>query len=312
MRRRVGHAVALSLAGVVVLAGCAGTPEGETPAEPQARTVQTLNGEVVVPARPERVATLTWTAPEPLVDLGVTPVAIPDGSDNPLSHPQTYIDALADVPRIGDWNSISFEELLALEPDLIVGSTWDNYERAAQIAPTVEFEERSWHQDHASLAEAVGRVAEFEELRDEFDERVAEITAEYSEALSGHTWVVISGTTEGQWLAEQSLAPSVSLLRTLGAQLDPLSAEEGWWSEPVSMEELGSLEGADVILYSASMDGEVSERSAPVLEHPLYDRLPAVQQGNSFGFAHGSMNGYGWALLALDDLEVLLEQVQAA
>lgn len=309
--RRTAQPFAAALACLALAAGCAAdedTGEGGTAAE--TRSVDSVNGEIEVPADPRRVATLTWTVPEPLIDLGITPVAIPDGSDDTATHPRQYVDALADVPRIGDWNTLDFEQLLELEPDVIVGSTWDNYDRSAEIAPTVEYEESSWDQDHEALAQAVNRVEEFEELRAEYEERVAEVSEEYADELTGHTWAVVGGTADGQWLVEQSMAPTVALLRTLGASLDPLSAEDGWWSDPMSFEEIGSLGGADVVLYSSDMDGEVNERTAPLLEHALYEGLPAVEEGHSYGFPHGSMNSYGWALIALGDLEELLGELR--
>lgn len=312
--RRLVPLAGLAAAGALVLAGCGDDTADAGSAEAAGeRVVSTPNGDVEIPADPQAVATLNWTVPAVLVDLGITPVAIPNGQDDPAATPQRYVDALADVPRIGDWNTLDFEGLLGLEPDLIVGDTWDNYERASDIAPTVETgSDESWQGIAAAVADAVGRTDELEELKARYDERLDELRTEYEPELTGNQWVSISGTADGQWLHEQRLTPTGALLAEVGATLLPISDVDAWWSDPYAMEALDQLTGADVILHTATLDGEPAEMTRPVLEHPLFAPLPAAQAGHVYGFGHGGMTSYGWALEALDTLEEILVELRSS
>lgn len=312
--RRGLPSAAYAAACLLALAGC-GDDDADAAAgrESAPRVVDTPNGDVEVPAEPRTVATLNWTVPAVLVDLGITPVAIPNGQDDPAATPARYVDALAEVPRIGDWNTLDFEAILGLEPDLIVGDTWDNYERASDIAPTVETgSDGGWQGIAATVAEAVGRTAELAELAERYDERLAALKDEYEPELTGNQWVSVSGTADGQWLHEQRLTPTGALLASLGATLLPISDVDGWWSDPYAMEALDELTDADVILYTAMLDGEPVEMTRPVLDHPLFAPLPAVRAGRVYGFGHGAMTSYGWAMEALDDLEDILADLRAA
>lgn len=100
------------------------------------RSIRTVAGEITVPARPRRVV-VDWNIGH-LLALGLAPVGVPGSLlDNSKLLDPYWPEAPADI---GFHNHISYESVMALEPDLIV--TWNRnaYPAYARIAPTVVFE----------------------------------------------------------------------------------------------------------------------------------------------------------------------------
>ena len=95
------------------------------------KTVQTTNGEVVIPTSPQRIVAEEYIAS--LLVLDVKPVGAPG-----LALENYYLkDALKDVGEIGDYGKPSIEKIIALKPDLIITGNGENYDALSKIAPTV-------------------------------------------------------------------------------------------------------------------------------------------------------------------------------
>lgn len=100
------------------------------------RTVQTIVGEIEIPADPQRVI-VDWNVGHVLA-LGITPVGIPFSL---LDYGVFLRDQIPDsVEDIGMHYEVSLEKLIALEPDLIITYGQDKYDTYSKIAPTLVFD----------------------------------------------------------------------------------------------------------------------------------------------------------------------------
>ncbi|GHE09065.1 iron-siderophore ABC transporter substrate-binding protein [Klenkia taihuensis] len=205
MSRRTTLA-ALAAVTALALTACGGSPEETDPAAgPTAGddafpvTVEHIWGETTVPDRPERVVALGVTDTDPLLALGVVPVAVTPFvfyADSKGVGPWAE-DRFGDVePEVFTSAEVDVEAVAALAPDLIVGVSagFDEavYAQLSEIAPTLVRPEGTVaygvDRDTATrmIAQAVGEEARGEELIAEADQAFADALAEHPE-LEGAT-----------------------------------------------------------------------------------------------------------------------------
>lgn len=175
----------------VVLAGCgngsdaadkSAEPEGgaHTEAAAKTRIVQTVNGEVEIPADPQRIVATYYVGE--LAALGIKPVGTISrllGDKSPNLAP--YTEGVADIGE-----QPNLEAILNLNPDLIITFDLGNtpYEEYSKIAPTVMI---PWSDDDVwsklrTVAEIVNRQEEAENFIRAYEEKAAAA----KEAIKGH------------------------------------------------------------------------------------------------------------------------------
>jgi iron complex transport system substrate-binding protein len=190
MKRFVVLVVALSVA----LLGCSGSSgddraegDGAPPAgsggeeafEPV--TIEHRYGETEITERPERIVTLDLQWTDVLLALDAPPVGSlvdpTSGEDMPWQE-----DRLADATRITATTTAPLEQILDLQPDLIVvtylAEDQDAYDDLARIAPTISTLSDSQVDTWQDIAGVAGRLLGEEE-------RAAELVAEVEGQVSG-------------------------------------------------------------------------------------------------------------------------------
>ena len=106
-------------------------------------TIEHKFGETTIDAEPERVVSIGYNEHDFLLALGVVPVALRDWyGEQPNSVWPWAQDELGDAtPEVLPSTDLNFEQIAALDPDLIVGvwsgMTAEDYELLSAIAPTV-------------------------------------------------------------------------------------------------------------------------------------------------------------------------------
>lgn len=310
-----------SLSLCLMLASCAGTPSGSSeestqpvaPANTQ-RIVAHAMGETSVPSQPQRVVVLTNEATDMVLALGLTPVgAVKSWSGEPY---YDYLaDAMAEVPVVGDEMQPSLEQIVALKPDLILGSQVRQgqiYGQLSAIAPTVFSETigESWQDNLRLYGQALNRDAEAETLLAEWDARVAQLRQQFIERdiqvslvrfLPGAARVYLRDSFPGQIVQE------VGLQR-------PASQAEAGFAQEVSFEQIPQMD-ADALFYftyTGENNGQApSTVTNPWLSHPLWQQLAVVQADKAYAVSDAvwtTAGGIQAAHLLLDDLEQHLGQ----
>lgn len=171
-------------------------PLAVTMAQADPVTLLTAQGEVSVPATPDRIAVFDIAAIDTLTALGVTPDGTPD---------KLYVDYLSDVPvnAMGTLFEPDLEALAGLAPDLIIvgGRSSTQVDALSPIAPTIDM--TIWED---IPAEARQRIEAYGTLFGK-TEAAADLLATYDASLTAAK-TAIAG--KGTALILQTNGPKVS------------------------------------------------------------------------------------------------------
>lgn len=193
----------LALAGLV-LAACAQTTAADpAPTAPSSdddtasapafpATIEHAFGSTTIERRPQRVVTVGFTDHDVVLALGVTPIALRAWyGDYDYVWPWAQ-EALGDAtPEVLPNGELSFEQIAALSPDLIIGLyaglERGEYDRLAQIAPTVAQSGdhpafgTPWQAMTRTAGVALGKTDDAERLIGEVEDRFAQVRAAHPE-----------------------------------------------------------------------------------------------------------------------------------
>lgn len=238
-------------------------------------TIEHRFGETTIEAEPERVVSIGFNEHDFLLAIGVTPVGLRDWfGDQPNAVWPWAQDELGDAtPEVLPSTELNFEQIAALDPDLIVG-VWsgidsEDYELLSAIAPTVAqpdtYEDYGtpWQEQTMILGRATGRVDRAEEVVATIEGRFAEVRDAHPE-WDGLSAGVAFVTEDGPGVyATQDTRSRV--MEDLGFDV-PDRFDEGTNSFylELSAEDLSPMD-TDVLVWVVSTEEEVQG---------ILDRLP--------------------------------------
>lgn len=163
-------------------------------------TVEHRFGSTTITEAPERIVSIGYTDQDPLLALGITPVAVRYWYGDPTNaiFPWAQDEAAGAAPEVLNmpFGSLNYEAILALQPDLIIavdaGITQDEYDLLTQIAPTIPQSGdyinfgMPWQEKTRMIGMAVGRLPEAEALIDHV-EGLFEAAREANPQFEGRT-----------------------------------------------------------------------------------------------------------------------------
>lgn len=288
--RRLAAVLATGTAAILALSGCAGSTDSAAPGSTTADavTVATMFGDIEVPqVESPRVIALGWADAEMALALDIQPVAV-----------YAWQSFTAETNGVGPWagdlfdeapevieGELNYEQILSLDPDLILNLRSDNdeetFERLNDIAPTIYAPEgvaafaTPWEVQMTSIAEALGKPTDGAAIIEETQEVVAAAAASHPE-FDGLT--IASATKFGD--AYGAYLPGdgrVDLLTQLGFVNDPAIAEldsSGFFAA-VSAEQVEVFD-ADVATVLP-----IGFSKAETEADPLLQSIPAVVDGRA-------------------------------
>ncbi|GAA4910179.1 iron complex transport system substrate-binding protein [Nonomuraea thailandensis] len=277
MRLRLAIAAMLP---VLALTAC-GTSTTSQEAGPT-RTVKHAMGETKVPMTPKRVVVLDTDKLDTMVSLGLSPVGAAQAQEN-QTWPEYLGSALADTKPVGTLQQLNIEAIMALKPDLILGSKFRQaafYDKLAKIAPTV-FTEKvgiTWKENFLLDAEALGKKDQAQQLLTGYETRAKEVGGRFSKLQVG---IVRFMPTEIRLYGPESFSGIV--LGDAGIprpEAQQLADQEDKRFGKISQENVAKGD-ADAIFYTAY--GEAAAKSqAEITAGPLWKNLKAVEAGHAF------------------------------
>jgi iron complex transport system substrate-binding protein len=308
------------LAATVLVAGC-GAGDGESSGDAASSgspasggafpvTVETAFGPVDIAEAPQRVVALGWSDAETALALGVQPVGASDwlgfGGEGVGPWAEGRYD---EAPQIIETLEPSLEAVAALQPDLILDTRSDatqaRYDQLSAIAPTVGAPEgvgpyqTTWQQQLDLVGQALGRQEQADELQAEVEQDFAEAAAA-NPAFAGTEVAVGAYTSEG-FGAYVRGDSRVDFMEALGFTNEPaiqdLAGENFFVS--ISEEQVPLLDAPLTVVFPIFVD------AAQITGNPLWQALPAVQQGHALvledqtlvsAFSSGSALGTRYAL----------------
>ncbi|GAA1625145.1 ABC transporter substrate-binding protein [Leucobacter chromiireducens] len=326
--RKPSTACAAALLGAaLLLSGCASTPASESaPAavtEQTERTVATDQGEVGVPASPQRVVVLNYALAGYLYNLDV-PVVGTTSED--FDHNPAFSELWGDGPKDDNtefitWGMDGFdlEAVLELEPDLILagglglpnGLASKSYDQLSQIAPTVIVGKdlTTWQEQFAFIADDVfGREDDYEDRLAAYEDRVTEVKAAIEVPATPASVLTITAEGTPYLLFEDTGLPQE--LEALGFTAAPLVAEHGL--EPynpggdmatLSTEQVGQLLADIPTLFITGFNSDTTD-VATLATQPVWAGTRAFSEGHAYDLPYWTVRGdYDKALALLDIIE---------
>jgi len=307
----------IGAAGLLLLpAGCGsnGNGAGEL-ASGETRTVEHALGTTEVPARPERIVVLdNHSLLDTLISLDRKPIAAVDAED----HAPFLEGEMEGVETLGvdsDYQP-NIEELAALEPDLIVGASWQEpvYDKLSEIAPTVavsdERDFKVWVED---VARATFAENEAERVLEEYEARAAEAR----EKVEGTRISIVRPQEEALLLYGPPSNAGV-ILADLGVEAQEVPDSAADWSGDgtraigeLSLEYVPELSGEHIFLIS--YDLEEGTTPEELLRQPIWQSLEAVREGRVYPVEGTAWTNHGplGAVEMIDEVERALAGVES-
>ncbi len=172
-------------------------------AEADTRIFQAVNGEIEVPANPERVVVVASSYVGYFLALDLTPVGI---SEKALNNPY-FAGKVEGIASVGD--EISVKTILALDPDLIISfHVPESVEQLEKIAPTVaiEYGKKDLREQLRDFGTLTGREEKAEAWIAEWDKKIAEHKTKVNEAVGDQTVSILQPYAKGIYAFGHSYA----------------------------------------------------------------------------------------------------------
>lgn len=266
------------LLAVLALAAC-GSGEEAVPADKQ-RSVTTVNGEVSIPAEPQRIAATYYVGE--LAALGIQPAGtvtrlLPEQNPNLAAYTEKAVD-------IGNFPP-SLEAIANLDPDLIIATDFDGIEYAdfTKIAPTIVIpwsNEDVWAKLRA-MGTFLGKEAEAEAFIKEYEAKAVSAREAVKGAVGEEETVAIfrffgssirvyGGRDVGHAIYNGLQLKPVEQIAAAMEQNPEFTS-----TEDISLEELPAYAGDRILVMVTDEDGDRAYQEAQKLS--LWSSLPAVQ-----------------------------------
>ncbi|MEJ8476554.1 iron-siderophore ABC transporter substrate-binding protein [Roseibium sp. H3510] len=265
---------------------------------------------VCVPASPQRVVTLDpWLSFGMLKELGAPIVGVPMIGIQDESQRQSAKDAA--IADIGHPMQPSLERIIALQPDLIIGSTYLHeqiFDKLSAIAPTLLIDNMGWKEHYALMAKIIGHEDLQRDAMLAYERRVGDIQSRMPKDLT--VSVVRVGPLGFQVYLDgpAAYAPYAVLSEVGIVRTDFEKTADDRILKRLDWEEISALTG-DILLYVvvSGYDPEPDDDLAAVaLANPLWQSLPAVQAGRAYRIDRAPWMGFDGTASAyrvLDDIE---------
>lgn len=271
-------------------------------------------GSTTIDARPERIVTVGLTDHDALLALDIVPVGTSEwfGGYPGSVWPWAQHKLGDQIPEAVGGDSINFEKIAALQPDLILalfsGVTQEEYDLLAQIAPTVaqpaDYVDYGvpWQELTVTVGKAVGKQAEAEAMVADVEAKFAEVRAAHPK-FEGATSVVAT-PYQGIWVygPQDVRGRFLTLLGfTLPEGLAEITGAE--FGGNLSMERADLLD-VDVIIW---LDPEDAEGE---LGGPVYQSLPVHTEGHEvFLDSYSDPVGGATSFVSVLSLPFLLDEL---
>jgi iron complex transport system substrate-binding protein len=289
-------------------------------------TITHKYGTTTIPEAPQRVVSIGYTEQDPLLAVGVVPVAVRFWyGEAPFSiFPWAQEEAAGAEPVVMEmaWGELNYEAILELDPDLISGVvsgiTQEEYDQLSLIAPTtaqsgeyIDFG-MPWQEVTQMVGDSVGKS-------EEAAAKIAEVEAKFQQArdenpdFQGKTIAVAYSNGDGTYGFYTDQDGRARFFTDLGFVISEELVEiagESFYAN-LSQERLDLLD-ADVLLFLGLQFLEGGRES--IESDPLIQQLDAYKEGRLVfvPLDYDDALQFGTVLSLEYALEGLLPELQAA
>ncbi|MCX2524769.1 ABC transporter substrate-binding protein [Larsenimonas rhizosphaerae] len=267
-------------------------------------------------ARP-RLVTLFQGATDTAVALGVMPVGVVESWQDPPVYPYLRA-ALCDATLVGLETQPSLEDIVMLQPDLIVASRF-RHEKIAplltRIAPVIMLEDvYRFHDTLASMARALGKRPAADWLESQYAARIVALRARLAVTLAPH-WPMTVSLIDVRADQIRSYLPASfggEVLSALGFRWNATARQaSGVMLKLGGVESVSAIDASLFFVMRHSNSPAVTAHYERLIHHPLWQRLAAPCHGQvvPVDTVAWSLSGGMLGVFAmLDDIEHWLDR----
>jgi iron complex transport system substrate-binding protein len=265
------------------------------------RTVQHAMGETKVPATPKQVVALGPFVLESLVAIDAPLVGAPIEKKLPML--KQKLENVRDTGYLPN-----LETIVALNPDLIVGTTAQEqiYDQASQIAPTVLFDSQGsgqWKEILQFVGRAMNQPEAVQTVLSKYNQRLEQFRQRLDQPAQTLEVSVVRIYPEHISLYQRGSFAGM-ILEDAGLSRPP-SQQRDSVQQRISKEKLPQANGDVLFLWTyGTTNQQTSQAVAQLKADPLWSQLEVVQEGKVY-----EVNGNHWigsgpiaANLVIDDL----------
>lgn len=288
----------------LLLTSCAASSAGGSSTADDTVEVTTPTGvDITIPAEPTAALGFYTTDLDILITLGFDLAGTQPIRDDFTAFPDFFPqEELEGLETFGNFPEFNLEAVLEAEPDFILsglGYEEDLDGQLQKIAPTYTynaFDGGDWRDVVAKAATDLGREEQWQEWVDQYEARIADIRSRL-DAADIHPVVADVGYWDGQVTTSCYGVPCL-VFADLGLEMAPLmnATEDGLPASDeyaeLSPEQLGQLEGIDVVFTGAEEDGTVwVEEDEALQQNAIWQNLSFVQSGEYYPYNYEMIYG---------------------
>ncbi|MFC4306679.1 ABC transporter substrate-binding protein [Cohnella boryungensis] len=283
---------------VIALSTACSTVTENSDKPDQQRVINSLKGNITIPAEPKRVIGLSVVYPEFLYALGVTPIAVQNYHQE---FPSYLKEPFKDTQKLGIGETPNFEAILAAEPDLIIAPVWwseKDYDRLAKIAPTVILPQRDdWRDELRDIGEVLDKIDQAEAIIENLKTKEAEAKEKLRSLVGDETVMYMMIMAKELVIYGENIDRGSFIHKQLG--LNPVkNFPQSEVSLSISLEKIPEYNPDHIILQLDDESSiEIQNRYKELLDSRLWKNMTAVKKNQIY-----IMGGKEWFSLGMSPL----------
>ncbi|CAH0435962.1 ferrichrome ABC transporter substrate-binding protein [Clostridium neonatale] len=270
----------LTVAMIGIITGCSSNDGEANNSGNKTMVVESLKGNVEIPANPERIVDISGSSEELLI-LGYTPVGTANIDSYNTTEVASYVkDQLGSAKVVGHsmMETMDMEAILACNPDLIIMSERQSqiYDQLKEIAPTVMIKDygNDWRDRLTDIAKMFNKEDEATEWLSNYDETAKKLGEEVA-ANNGEESYLPVLSSSGQFMVFSDAGIGTIINEDMGlARPENLPVQDGITLPMLSIEGLAEIDADHIVLIATDAD------KAELEENSVWQNIRAVKEGN--------------------------------
>ena len=293
MKKRWGFAAAALL--TLALAGCGSTEKtekkditeqtaSETETKNATQTISYLGVDYTVPGEVNNIVAASLESMEDAAMLGIKPIGALEVAG---ALPEYLAKDLEGAALIGDKREPNAEAILALNPDVIVGtSKWDEatMEKLNKIQTTIPYSHIStnWKENLIVLGQLADKEADAEKIIADYEAKVAESQVKAAEQLKDKTILIIRVRGGLMYIYPAGVYLNPVLYEDLGAPVPDVITKAEAQAE-LSLEALAEVNPDAIFLqFETSENADAPKALEELQNNAIFQSLNAVKNEQVF------------------------------
>lgn len=254
-------------------------------AQQETRTVKYLDKEYTLPAKTERIViTGAVEAMEDSIVLDVKPVGTITFSGE---FPELFQSITTDAESVGEKTEPNFETILALKPDVILGSTKfkpEVMEQLSKIAPTIPYSHVStdWESNLQLLGELSGKQEQAKQTIEKYKADLETAKSQLSDTVKGGKVIALRIRAGELYIYPEKVFFNPVLYEELGFTV-PAEVKAAKAQELVSKEKFAEMNPDYLFLqFSPDENKDTPNALEEFQNDPIIKNISAVKNGKLF------------------------------